>query len=218
MRASRFAFWPDPRNTTGRQLAEVIAGAQPDEITVEAFATGSVAVQGFPALERLLFDEGAGDALLAGDPEAAFRCELMVAIGNNMAAMAADVVRDWKGGDRAYAELMANPGAGNPYYRNHREATVDLFQSLQGGLEMLSDLKLASPLGESVEGARPRLAESWGSGRSLEGPLEVPITDPARRPAVERLALEARALKQIVNERLASALGIPIGFNAMDGD
>jgi predicted lipoprotein len=27
-----------------------------------------------------------------------------------------------------------------------------------------------------------------------------------------------RALKQIVNERLASALGIPIGFNAMDGD
>jgi uncharacterized protein len=271
MRASRFAFWPDPRNTTGRQLAEVIAGAQPDAITAEAFAKGSVAVQGFPALERLLFEEGAGDALLAGDPQAAFRCELMMAIGDNMATIAADVVRGWKGGDLAYAELMANPGASNPYYRDHREATVDLFQSLQGGLEMLSDLKLAPPLGESVEGARPRLAESWRSGRSLEnirlnleaaqalyegeggygmddvvreaagdaeladllerafaqtlatarsieGPLATAVADPARRPAVEQLALEARALKQIVNERLASALGIPIGFNAMDGD
>jgi predicted lipoprotein len=271
MRASRFAFWPDPRNTTGRQLADVIAGGRPDAITVEAFTTGSVAVQGFPALERLLFDEGAGDALLAGDPQAAFRCEVLQAIGDNMATMAADVVREWKGGELAYAELMANPGANNPYYRDHREVTVDLFQSLQGGLEMLSDLKLAPPLGESAERARPRLAESWRSGRalenirlnleaaqalyqgedgygmddvvreaaggaeladllerafaqtlatarSIEGPLEAAITDPARRPAVERLALEARALKQIVNERLASALGIPIGFNAMDGD
>jgi predicted lipoprotein len=271
MRASRFAFWPDPRNTTGWQLSEVITGGQADAITAEAFAKGSVAVQGFPALERLLFDEGAGDPLLAGDPEAAFRCELAMAIGDNMASMAADIVREWKGGDLAYAKLMANPGASNPYYRDHREATVDLFQSLQGGLEMLSDLKLAPPLGESAEGARPHLAESWRSGRSLEnirlnleaaqalyggeggygmddvvreaagdaeladlldrafaqtlatarsveGPLRTAVADPARRPAVERLALEARALKQIVNERLASALGIPIGFNAMDGD
>jgi uncharacterized protein len=271
MRASRFAFWPDPRNTTGRQLADVIAGGQPDAITAEAFATGSVAVQGFPALERLLFDEGAGHALIAGDPQAHFRCELMMAIGDNMATMAADVLREWKGGELAYAELMANPGTSNPYYRDHREATVDLFQSLQGGLEMLSDLKLAPPLGESAERARPRLAESWRSGRSLdnirvnlgavqalyqgeggygmddvvreaagdaeladllerafaqtlatarsiERPLEAAVTDPARRPALERLALEARALKQIVNERLASAAGIPIGFNAMDGD
>jgi uncharacterized protein len=61
-------------------------------------------------------------------------------------------------------------------------------------------------------------AQTLATARSIEGPLATAVADPARRPAVEQLALEARALKQIVNERLASVLGIPIGFNAMDGD
>ena len=42
--------------------------------------------------------------------------------------------------------------------------------------------------------------------------------DPARRPAVEKLRREAAALKRLLADRLAPALGLPLGFNALDGD
>ncbi|WP_119459417.1 imelysin family protein [Rhodospirillaceae bacterium SYSU D60014] len=271
LRSSRFAFWPDPRNTAGKQLGELIAARDRSAIIHQAFIRGSVAVQGFPALERLLFGDGAVDALLASGEEAVYRCDLIAAIAENLKTMAADIVRDWRGGDVAYAEIVGHPGEENPYYHNGKEATLDLFQSLHAGMEIVADRKLAPPLGESAEDARPRLAESWRSERSLrnirlnlvaaqqlylgEGgfgfsaflrevagdpelddllrrafdqtlatargidvPLDVAITDPAQRPAVERLAIETKALKQLIGDRLAAAIDIPMGFNSLDGD
>ena len=64
LRAERLAFWPDPRNATGRQLGELLAGRDPAGLTPEGFLRASAAVQGLPAMEWLLFDAGA---------EAAFR-------------------------------------------------------------------------------------------------------------------------------------------------
>ena len=59
LRADRIAFWPDPRNATGRQLADLLAGPDPATLTAEGFVRASAAVQGFPAVEHLLFDPGA---------------------------------------------------------------------------------------------------------------------------------------------------------------
>ena len=53
---------------------------------------------------------------------------------------------------------------------------------------------------------------------SIEGPVEQAAADPARRPPVKKLAKQIQALKQIVRERLAPALGLAVGFNALDGD
>lgn len=143
--------------------------------------------------------------------------------------------------------------------------------SLVTSLEMVAEHKLARPLGPSVEAARPALAESWRTGRSLdhlrtnlaaaealylgEGsfgfsalvreivgdgaldallkrafaqtrasadaislPLEKAITDPQARHQVEKLVREARALKALLSQRLAPAIGIQVGFNSLDGD
>ncbi len=54
--------------------------------------------------------------------------------------------------------------------------------------------------------------------QSIEGPVEQAAADPARRPPVKKLAKQIQALKQIVRERLAPALGLAVGFNALDGD
>ena len=56
------------------------------------------------------------------------------------------------------------------------------------------------------------------TARSIEGPVEKAAADPARRPPVQKLAKQMQALKQIVRDRLASALGLAVGFNALDGD
>jgi predicted lipoprotein len=44
------------------------------------------------------------------------------------------------------------------------------------------------------------------------------VIDPTARPNVEKLHLEVRALRQIIAQRLAPALGFEVGFNALDGD
>ena len=54
--------------------------------------------------------------------------------------------------------------------------------------------------------------------RAIGRPIEEAAADAALRPKAEKLALQVRALRQIVRDRLAPALGFPVGFNALDGD
>lgn len=56
------------------------------------------------------------------------------------------------------------------------------------------------------------------TARSIERPLEEAAADPAQRDLVEKLQIQVRALRQIVRDRLARALDLSIGFNALDGD
>lgn len=156
MRLQRFAMWPDPRNTVGRQLAEMLKSGDRERISQKSFETGSVAVQGLPALERLLHDDA---------PPAVFACEAVTAISGNMAGMATDVLRAWRGD---YAQTVARAGEAGTHYQSASEATLDLFKSLHTAVELVADHKLARPLGGSVKEAKPQLGESWRSGRSME--------------------------------------------------
>lgn len=156
MRLQRFAMWPDTRNTVGRQLGEMLKSGDRERISQHAFETGSVAVQGLPALERLLYDDA---------PPAGFACETVTAISGNMAGMATDVLRAWRGD---YAQTVARAGEAGTHYQSASEATLDLFKSLHTAVELVADHKLARPLGGSAKEAKPQLGESWRSGRSME--------------------------------------------------
>src|SRR3546814_172718 len=61
-------------------------------------------------------------------------------------------------------------------------------------------------------------AQTRATAAEITQPLETAVTDPAMRPVLERLATEAAALKALLVQRLSVALGIPVGFNALDGD
>ena len=52
----------------------------------------------------------------------------------------------------------------------------------------------------------------------VPGPLESAVKSPRSRPAVERLLKEIQALSHAVAEHLTTALDLPLGFNALDGD
>ncbi|MEJ2121293.1 MAG: imelysin family protein [Alphaproteobacteria bacterium] len=56
------------------------------------------------------------------------------------------------------------------------------------------------------------------NARSIGKPLEAALRDKRLRPRVTKLLLQVRALKQIVRTRLAPAIGLAVGFNALDGD
>lgn len=266
MRGHRFQFYPD-QGRVDQQLDRLLAGADGAALEAGAFRAASVAVQGLPALERLLWTDGRPARLARGG----FPCALAMAIAANLAEMAAGLARDWEAGDEAFIRIIVHPGPDNPYYASSREAALDFFKALYGGLQLIHDVKLQPVLGTAAAAARPRLGESWPSRRSLanivinlealqalyqgEGgigftdlawehgrdpelvpllerafeqtlatargipaPLAIAVTDPALRPRVEKLALQVRALKQLVRTRLAAALGLAVGFNALDGD
>lgn len=164
-RIHRIQFWPDARNILGRHLAGLLADADPARLEPDAFAEASVAVQGLPALERLLFGDDAA-ALLAGDAAARYRCDVVAAIGRNMATMTAGVLTDWIEPE-GYRWIMLQAGEGGPVYETAAEATVDLVTSLLSSLEALRDARLMRPLGGEAKLARPRLAEAWRAGDTL---------------------------------------------------
>ena len=96
-------------------------------------------------------------------------------------------------------------------------------------LEALKALYLGeggAGLGDLTAAADPKLDRlmrkafrlTLATAQSIDGPVENAAADPALRPPVEKLAKQVRALRQIVRDRLAPALGLAVGFNALDGD
>ena len=81
-------------------------------------------------------------------------------------------------------------------------------------------------LGDLTRTADPKLHKllrkafrvTLGTARAIGRPIEEAAVDAALRPKAGKLALQVRALRQIARDRLAPALGFPVGFNALDGD
>lgn len=149
MRKTRIQFWPDTRNVVGRQLSTALAERRTDLLEPSGLADASVALQGFPALERLLFEE-------TRIAESDYACALAGAIVRNMAAMAQQLATAWT--DPAQAGLPLPEGGG---------LVTEAYGSIAEQLTAMRDRKLAPVIGASPADARPRLAESWRSGRSL---------------------------------------------------
>ena len=158
-RHARFEFWPDPRNTAGRQLAQLFEKRAAEAITPRSFAVGSVAVQGLGALERALFEEESAKKLASDS----YRCDWLRAAAGNVATMARETDAEW----RDYGARFGSAAPGG-VYAGPREAAADLFKSLHAAIELVADHKLARPLGDKPGKARPLLAESWRSGASLD--------------------------------------------------
>jgi len=165
-RLERLQFWPDKHNSGGKQYAQALQAMAPATVAAVAAGEGTVALQGFPAFERLLFDEKVtpGDS---ADPSGLFRCDLLSAIAANLARIAADTAREWGDAGQGFAKSIIEPGPDNPHFGADREATAAFLAGFMTLLQVVADQKLLRPLGDDAGSARPTLAESWRSGRSL---------------------------------------------------
>ena len=146
----------------------------PDEL-----AGKSVALQGLPALEYLLYGDGAEvlakeREIVGGEESAAARSTPRVpsaaasrsAVATNIDRIAQALVEDWREGS-AYEKAFLSPIPEDPIYHAPKEVTLDLFKSFTSGIELVRDQKLAKPLGASPAEARPKLAAFWRSGLSF---------------------------------------------------
>ncbi|MFS8039186.1 imelysin family protein [Xanthobacter sp. AM11] len=165
LRTDRISFFPDRRNAIARGLSEIIADPDAARLEPDRFAQSSAAVQGLPALERLLFEEGAAAALTSGD-EAARRCALGTAIAVNLATIATQVRTAW--GDRTTGALGAiASGKGDPaLFPDAAAVPAMILTDLSGAFQRVTDTKLLPVLGSGPSDAKPALADNWRAGRA----------------------------------------------------
>ena len=164
-RYERLFFWPDPKGLGERQIRDTLAKRDESVTKADALSGKSVALQGLPALEYLLYGDGA-EALAAPSDTTAFRCAFALSAAANSAGIAKSVAEDWREGSPDERSFLA-PGPDASPYRAPKEVTLELFKSFTAGIELVRDQKLGKPLGATPEEARPKLAAFWRSGQSL---------------------------------------------------
>lgn len=162
-RAHRFELWPDKRGTVGRHLSKLLAAEDSSALQPDNFASGSVAVQGLSALERLLFDADVQAGSFAGSATAHYRCQVVQAIGRNLAAMSARLTDEWAD----QRDFIATAHGGNDFYDSDQEVSAKLLNNLHTQLQVIVEQKLERPLGANLRKARGKRAESWRSEQSL---------------------------------------------------
>lgn len=243
-RHARLQFWPDKRGITDRHLRQLMQ-SEPTPSLDQNIADMSIAVQGFPALERLLFSKSALSQHVQA-PEKINRCTAAHAIADNIAKIA--------------KALFDETGAEIPAIDAKAEVRA-LFNDLVTALKFVQSVKLKDPAGS--ERARPHLLENGISLRSLrnveinirairtlyqmlyndagidanahklilaqfdvalnevramgENGIEVLGGDlgPVRFKA---LAATLESLRELIAEDLTTVLKLSLGFNALDGD
>jgi len=260
-RYERLVFWPDTRGVMQRQVRTLLASADPAALAPGALASRSVALQGLPALEYVLYDEPGLLQSPGGDH--AYACRYATAVAANVAGVSGELRQAWSPqGD--YGRQFTVPAAGNDLYRSQQEVAAEAVKALSTGLQFARDIKLVPVLGDSAQAARPKRAAFWRSGMTLpmlaasvqgmrafydaggyrypddlawidaavRGELDraAAVLRETRAPvqqvtadadAWQRLALAGLILKNakdIVDQNFAPALGVVIGFNALDGD
>ena len=273
-RAHRVYFWPQARGKVGEAIAGLLGAGDDEILSPGRFSGTSVAVQGLPAAEHLLFIRG--DVLAVDDKEGRAECGVLEAVSRNLEEIALEALDEWTvaavaGGPSSYSDLMLDPGPDNADFRSSKDAALLFFSALHDELSRIAEVKIRPVIGDSPATVRPALAESRASGRStrniainvealqalyvgdeeaglgdlvavseedaaldplmrkafkltlksarsFDAALDEAATNPALRQRVEKLSLQVRALRQLVRTRVAEALDLAVGFNALDGD
>lgn len=150
-RAWKFQFWPDPKNLTASKASYWLKPER-ESVTAADLARDSVAIQGFPAVEYLLFDKQVVESERALPAERS--CRLLDAISHNLENNATELSADW-------TQLQERYLQGADYDNGTLTAAMH-------ALEILADWRIAAPLGARGTGKpNPYLADAWRSGESL---------------------------------------------------
>lgn len=212
-RAERLSYWPERKNATQRGLVQILKPGSADDLTPERLRGASAAVQGLPALERLLFaDPPVDEKAFSGTPEGERRCAVGRAIAANVKALADEILEGWANPKTGVAsQLFYGPMAD--------EVVRRLATDLVSGFEVMRDVKLKPVLGNDIARANPKLAEGWRSGRSTRA-LQLNL-DTARAMTEIMLAdasEEGATAIYNVRQSLRIAEGLPPAFGPLAAD
>ena len=167
-RLYRLFYWPDTRRATERQLRELLGGMERElePSDVRTLADRSVAVQGMPALERLLFTTVLTDVRLS-----TVGCALSLDIARNVNLLANELASEWNG-EAGIVEILLRPHADSPLFRSDEEVTRSIFAQLSTGLERVATRKIGPMTDEGFRWREAPFARSGATLINLRGNLD----------------------------------------------
>ncbi|MFK7854197.1 MAG: imelysin family protein [Granulosicoccus sp.] len=169
-RKNRLFYWPDKRRVGERQMRALLNSAESATLTTQQLSAKSVALQGIPALERLLFSSAGAD--LFSESTSGNECRVLLAIAGNLRSIVNSMSQEWVDSEGiSYQMTHATPGA--RLFRSEDEVIRSLVTQIVVGLDVIAEKKLA-PLLSSTKAAL-RDAPLWKSQqtvRMLDGNLE----------------------------------------------
>lgn len=159
-RLDRLLFYPDARGIGRKQIARMLRKHDAADLEPDKLAHASVAVQGFTAVDYVLFGNGS-DTLAAPDADNSFRCAYAHALADAIAVIAADTLAAWSG---PYKEIWLNPGPNNKAYLTAEEPTQTLLRAYVTELEIIRLQRLGPALGsDDTPAAHAKLLLSQGN-------------------------------------------------------
>lgn len=247
-RYERIQHWPERRNAIARGLAGLSAKPESDAVAPAEIAQASAAVQGLSALERLLTEpapkgaaaRAARSRCAVGTAIATHLAGVAAAIRDGWAAPGAPGTDPDPAATRALLgrvatdmltlyRLIEQAKIGLPLGRTAEDAKPASAEMARTGrsarivainlasLEALTEILV----GPDQEGRSLALATA-GSARSIAetmpGDLGPLAAGPKTRSRVVLLAAAVASAREAAQAVVPAALGIKVGFNALDGD
>lgn len=145
-RGHRLLFWPDRKSTGLKQVQRALLQNDNSVTDAKNFTQKSVALQGFGALEFLLF--GSGSEKLT-ENSGAFRCRFAEAVAGNISTIAETLAAKWND-ENGYQKIWTKPSASNPRYQSEIESLTKLVGLISNAMETIKDqrLKPLNPKGQ----------------------------------------------------------------------
>lgn len=145
-RQHRLFYWPDKRRVGERQLRALLADSTASALTMEALTRKSVALQGLPALERILYQsKSKGVQYGIGSAE----CHVAVLVAQNIHQMAQSIHSGWQS-ESDFVNDLLDPGASSTGLRNQQEVLRLIVTQIAVGIDVLRHRKIAPLLEEEA--------------------------------------------------------------------
>lgn len=162
-RAERILFFPDRKGIGLRQIQQLLAEKDLAATTVPGLQGKSVALQGFGALEFVLFGTGF-ETITTSD--GAFRCAYGAAIAKNLEQMASEIAASWADPE-GIAKRLAQPDAAYADYRTSTESLEAVVGLVSHGIENMRDTRINPVIANGDREANPKQALFWRSGLTM---------------------------------------------------
>lgn len=159
-RLERLMYWPDRKSIGLKQIQRALAEQDPTFANNANISSKSIALQGFGALEYLLF--GKGHLSLAQNTDE-YRCAFAASVAQNIHLIAKQVSDEWSNED-GFSTQWLSPDKNNPRYYDENESLGELVGSVAQAFELIRNLRL-KPIWLKVEpNVNHKRAIFWRSG------------------------------------------------------
>jgi predicted lipoprotein len=155
-------YWPDRTNLVTKHLSQLLD--QPSSLGWQQYdlSQSSIAITGYPALERLLYVPRYRQLVMLGKQGPA--CRYMVALSDNLLRLTTEITDAWQVNWR---QQLVGPRDGSSMFKDQNDKNTFVFTNIDTLLTKIINQKLAKALTSRVSSAKPKRLESWRSSQSV---------------------------------------------------